>query len=41
MPLRAVGVDAKVVVRFTDEPVANDERWDVSRSIDEVLANRR
>lgn len=41
MPLRAVGVDAKVVVRFADEPVANDERWDVSRSIDEVLANRR
>jgi len=28
-------------VRFADEPVANDERWDVSRSIDEVLANRR
>ncbi|MBB4619570.1 DUF4230 domain-containing protein [Sphingomonas abaci] len=41
MPLRAVGVDAKVVVRFADEPVANDERWDVSRSLDEVLANRR
>lgn len=41
LPLRAAGVDARVSVRFADEPVPNDERWDVSRSIEEVLANRR
>jgi len=41
MPLRAAGVDATVAVRFADEPMPNDERWDVSRSLEEVLANRR
>lgn len=41
MPLRAAGVPADVRVRFADEPVRNDEQWDVSRSLDEVLANRR
>jgi hypothetical protein len=41
LPLRAAGVDARVTVVFADEPVANDERWDVSRSVEEVLANRR
>jgi hypothetical protein len=40
LPLRAAGVEAKVVVHFADEPVANDERWDVSRSLEEVLGNR-
>ncbi|MBM6576203.1 DUF4230 domain-containing protein [Microvirga sp. SRT01] len=41
MPLNAAGVPAKVQVRFADEPVANDERWDVSRSLEDVLGNRR
>jgi hypothetical protein len=41
MPLRAAGIDAAVKVRFADEPVASDEQWDVSRSIEEVLANRQ
>lgn len=40
LPLLAAGVDAKVAVRFADEPVPNDERWDVSRSLEEVLGNR-
>ncbi len=39
MPLRAAGVEAKVKVRFAGEPVPNDERWDVSRSIEDVLGN--
>jgi len=39
-PLRAVGVEANVRVRFADEPVPSNERWDVSRSLEEVLANR-
>jgi hypothetical protein len=37
MPLKAAGVDATVVARFADEK--NDERWDESRPISEVLAN--
>ncbi|MDP1028120.1 DUF4230 domain-containing protein [Sphingomonas sp. KR1UV-12] len=41
LPLRAAGVEAKVQVAFADEPVASDERWDVSRSVEDVLANRR
>jgi hypothetical protein len=41
MPLRAAGLDATVKVRFADEPEANTERWDVSRSLDEVLKNAR
>ncbi|SEM46298.1 Protein of unknown function [Sphingomonas gellani] len=41
MPLRAAGVPAEVRVRFADEPVASSERWDTSRSLDEVLTNRR
>ena len=40
MPLRAAGVDATVKVRFADEPVPSDERWDTSRSLAEVLGNR-
>lgn len=41
MPLRAAGVDATVQVRFADDPRPDTERWDVSRSIDEVLSNAR
>ena len=39
MPLRAAGVDAQVKVRFADEPVANGEQWDRTRSVGEVLGN--
>lgn len=41
LPLRAAGVDAKVEVRFADEGERNGERWDVSRSLEEVLGNGR
>lgn len=41
MPLRAAGIDATVAVRFADEPTANTERWDTSRSLQDVLGNRR
>ena len=42
MPLRAAGLDANVEVWFPDERSSTDrELWDVTRSIDEVLANRR
>lgn len=41
MPLKAVGVDAQVRVLFPNEIASNDnERWDVSRSIEEVLNER-
>jgi hypothetical protein len=41
MPLKAAGLDAQVEVRFPDERgPADRERWDVSRSVDDVLANR-
>ncbi|WP_066796920.1 DUF4230 domain-containing protein [Sphingomonas soli] len=40
MPLKAVGVDAQVEVLFPDETKGPDERWDVSRSVSDVLANR-
>lgn len=40
LPLRAAGVDAKVAVRFANDPVASGERWDVSRSLEEVVGNR-
>jgi hypothetical protein len=39
MPLRAAGLDAQVKVRFGDE-ANNDEQWERSRSLDEVLSNR-
>ena len=39
MPLRAVGVDATVEVSFADEANAN-EHWDVSRSLEEIYANK-
>lgn len=39
-PLAAAGVRARVDVRFPDDPVRDEERWDVSRSIEAVLANR-
>ena len=41
MPLRAAGIDANVAVRFADEPIANTERWDTSRSLQDVLGNAR
>lgn len=41
-PLAAAGVrGVDIRIRFASDPVANDERWDTSRTIDEVLANRR
>ena len=36
-PLGAAGLDAKVVVRFADDPVRGGERWDTSRSLTQVL----
>lgn len=41
LPLRAAGLKATVKVRFADEGVASDERWDTTRTIEEVLGNRR
>ncbi len=41
MPLRAAGIDATVAVRFADEPIASTERWDTSRSLQDVLGNAR
>jgi hypothetical protein len=38
MPLRAVGLDATVQVRFADE--RNDEVWDMSRRPEDVIANK-
>lgn len=40
MPLRAAGLDATVRVRFGDE-ANNDEQWERSRSLEEVLGNRK
>lgn len=39
MPLVAAGIDAKVKVRFADEARLNDQPWDVSRSVKEVIGN--
>ncbi len=41
MPLAAAGIDAKVKVRFADEARTDDRRWDVSRTVGEVLGNRQ
>lgn len=41
MPLRAAGIDATVAVRFADDPVRDGERWDVSRSLEQVIGNAR
>jgi hypothetical protein len=41
LPLRAAGLDATVKVRFADEPVPSTERWDTTRTIEEVLGNAR
>ncbi|MFE8585606.1 DUF4230 domain-containing protein [Sphingomonas sp. NCPPB 2930] len=38
MPLRAAGVDATVKVRYADE-AGDDERWDTTRTVQEVLGN--
>ena len=41
-PLDVAGLgDVKVVVRFPEDGVRDGERWDVSPSIEEVLAQRR
>jgi len=41
MPLKAAGIDAKVEVRFADEPVRTDgEQMDRSRSLAEIFANK-
>ena len=40
-PLRAAGLDATVRVRFKGEGTRNDEQWDRSKSIAEILAARR
>lgn len=41
LPLRAAGLDATVKVRFADETKDNSEIWDTTKSIADVLANRR
>ncbi|MCW3845710.1 DUF4230 domain-containing protein [Sphingomonas sp. LB-2] len=40
MPLRAVGVQATVEVKFLDEVGKPTERWDESRRPEDVLSNR-
>lgn len=41
-PLPSLGLgDARVVVTYPGERPRDGERWDVSRSVEEVLANRR
>lgn len=40
-PLAAAGLDARVEVRFAGDPVRDGERWDVSRSLEEMLSNAR
>ena len=40
-PLAAAGLDASVVVRFASDPSRDDERWDTSRSLGEVLGNAK
>jgi hypothetical protein len=41
MPLRAAGLEATVKVRFADEARDNSEVWDTTKSIAEVLADRK
>ena len=41
MPLTAAGMDVTVKVRFADEPKDNSQVWDTSRSLDQVLGNRK
>lgn len=42
MPLRAAGIEGKVVVRFAGEPEGGqDEQWDRSRSIEQVFGNQQ
>ena len=40
MPLKATGIEASVAVLFQDEVKGPSERWDESRSIEDVLANK-
>ncbi|WCM27985.1 DUF4230 domain-containing protein [Sphingomonas sp. QA11] len=41
MPLKAAGMDVTVKVRFADEAKDNNEVWDTTRSLDQVLGNRK
>ena len=41
MPLRAAGIDAKVVVRYADEPGGQPSYLDRSRRIEDVLKERQ
>jgi hypothetical protein len=41
MPLKAAGMDVTVKVRFADEAKDNSEVWDTTRSLDQVLGNRK
>lgn len=38
--LGAAGIDARVEVRFPDDPRRDRDRWDTSRSLQDVLGNR-
>ena len=40
-PLTAAGMDVTVKVRFADEAKDNSEVWDTTRSLDQVLGNRK
>ncbi|UUL83860.1 DUF4230 domain-containing protein [Sphingomonas qomolangmaensis] len=41
-PVKSAGyLDVTVQVRFPSDPEFDGERWDVSKSVEEVLANRR
>lgn len=39
LPLKAAGFAPHVTIRFADEGVKSGERWDTTRSIEEVLGN--
>lgn len=41
LPLAAAGIEAKISVRFADEAQTTDQPWDISRSVNEVLANQQ
>jgi hypothetical protein len=40
-PLKAAGLDTRVRIRFAGDGRRNDEHWDTTRSLDEVLAEDR
>ena len=41
MPLRAAGIDAKVAVRFADQPDGQPSYLDRSRRVEDVLKERQ